>query len=754
MDDNEFITNYPAVTGETITSKWKAGYLHSDSTMRRRITSFSKFDGNPEKAIAEVVKSFDVLSKEIDPIQLLSMAALQFINRGAGSFEFFENIPLLSSHLEMVQGLILGNAENNYSRDWLSEPPSPRDIFTKLESKPLSPLVQGEQALLLARDLSLAVLSKCREGHSADEDGANLQDSINNMRAFASSVRNWAYPARTLEYLLAFTKPLDDVFLRTGGFKASSVVLLIDRISRRLVDKAEHFFCVIDSIRAAPSGYRVLKAANKLIDKSELGNLDLNAKLDAEGLKRLKRIIIHNCWQIFANSQVLSFDELHAMLEDPIQLDLLKTIINTWSLNLGDLSPRPAAQLILDNPVWDKPLIAINGGVYVATPTQLYGCVWNLIEGIFVSVSGGKTAYHERRSSFLEEQVERSVRRAFPSGRVYAGNKWFDENEKKEFENDLMVILDDFVLVIECKAGQTHDSAWRGGEKRLKSTIQRLLIEPSVQSARLLDYIEDAPQLVSFQTAHGGTNLVEFPQSPKVIRLTITLDSIANVFSTGDLVRAGLVGSSDRIAPAMTLPEFDSVLEIIQTEAQRMHYFSMRNRFESEAQYAGDELDLLSYYDDTRLSILNSAELYLLVGGSTRFDHPFVQKYLGLSKGPVLTPLPAHFLKILEKVEKEKMTHWVKIHGYVYDFTAAELEKILYFIKQSKLGLKPSCILQDLRSEKFTANCGSTVVVACAKGITCEDVLSKFRQSGDNSNSLLLVYENTKLSALPQVHLL
>lgn len=53
------------------------------------------------------------------------------------------------------------------------------------------------------------------------------------------------------------------------------------------------------------------------------------------------------------------------------------------------------------------------------------------------------------------------------------------------YETDLIVFIDSFALIIECKSGKVTPPALRGAPDRLRRRIQKLLIDPNIQSLRL-----------------------------------------------------------------------------------------------------------------------------------------------------------------------------------------------------------------------------------------------------------------------------
>ena len=77
------------------------------------------------------------------------------------------------------------------------------------------------------------------------------------------------------------------------------------------------------------------------------------------------------------------------------------------------------------------------------------------------------------------------------------------------FENDLIVLIDKFAFVIECKSGSITDSAKRGAPERFKKTLKELIIEPSEQAQRFINYLKSHRSIHHFRTKRGEKNIID-----------------------------------------------------------------------------------------------------------------------------------------------------------------------------------------------------------------------------------------------------
>src|SRR5205823_674137 len=78
-----------------------------------------------------------------------------------------------------------------------------------------------------------------------------------------------------------------------------------------------------------------------------------------------------------------------------------------------------------------------------------------MMEDLIRAVPNLPAKYERRRGKYLEDEIERLFVSAFPSAKVYRGSLWHDPETGKDFENDLLVLLDSYEIVVEANLGVT-----------------------------------------------------------------------------------------------------------------------------------------------------------------------------------------------------------------------------------------------------------------------------------------------------------
>lgn len=131
-----------------------------------------------------------------------------------------------------------------------------------------------------------------------------------------------------------------------------------------------------------------------------------------------------------------------------------------------------------------------------------------------------------RRGDFLEESVERLFRDAFPMAQIVAGSRWIDPASGREYENDLLVQMDNTLIVVEAKSAQLPESARRGANRRLARAVKDLMVDPSIQLQRFVEYLQERSGNVEVLDAGGRPYTISDIKNKTFVRLNVTLDPI------------------------------------------------------------------------------------------------------------------------------------------------------------------------------------------------------------------------------------
>jgi hypothetical protein len=306
----------------------------------------------------------------------------------------------------------------------------------------------------------------------------------------------------------------------------------------------------------------------------------------------------------------------------------------------------------------------------------------------------------------LEDDIERLFLLAFPSAQVYRGSLWHDTSTQKDFENDLLVLLDSYQIVVEAKSGKVSDPARRGAVSRLEGEIKKLMVEPSIQAKRFAEYLERNRGKHRLNTRAGSVNAFDNSNCHETLRLSVTLDILANLQARWtDLRRAGLIAEDADLGPTMSLTDLELVFDLLGLSCEKIHYLARRSEFERNARYLADETDLLAFYIDNGFSIGDSeydGTPLLIYGMSEILDPYYMQQWTGEKAPKPARRYTKWWKKILERMEQQPVARWTEI-GYM--LLSLGFEEQVFFEKEfrrvQRMVRKNSWVLGDTNAYVF-----------------------------------------------------
>jgi hypothetical protein len=316
-------------------------------------------------------------------------------------------------------------------------------------------------------------------------------------------------------------------------------------------------------------------------------------------------------------------------------------------MEFGELALSEKDHFLLSNPVQNKPFIKLGDGHYFSSLwTVMTHMSISLFESLVAEDSKLQSKYNDYRSEYLEQEVEKLCRDAFPDAVVFAGSMW-PGSDNKLFENDVLVVIDSFALIIEAKSGTVSPPAKRGATERLIKTLQGLIEEPSHQALGFINYLK------------------------------------AN---KGELVLKTKKGPHNRVAPSMSLTDLHVVFDLLPGIPQKLHYLQRRREIEANLDYFGDEIDLLAWYIDSAFALgkeeYEGSNYYQLTLKSKELDPYIIGKAKGLPiEKPALKFTP-WWCAILERQVKQKKQLWLENSFLLLNMGYEEQQSFEYMLKE------------------------------------------------------------------------
>ncbi|PZU97082.1 MAG: hypothetical protein DCE90_08065 [Pseudanabaena sp.] len=613
--------------------------------------------------------SFEALQEQVlnvEPCSLLALFSYYDLTTSPGvSREWTEENPILQHHVEFLQGLILQHSATLFN----SKPALSQDLVA------LRQLVQDVTQGFSMRRLALV-------DSSTPMEQRQQAVTLESIRADTQAVRNWGYPHQIKRIVSGLFSSLDDAIEAEIGVRVTCLIEMWFKILSIVEDRInQHRNLVLPSLRAKSIETAIKKYYQAFPELTSSPDEFLNfVKARNLNLDELRAIIFNHSDLRVKTIYTVTLDTFVDSYPKNVNRDLLKNVLNIWALSFGDLSTLNPEHLFLGNPIWQKPLINLEDENYFCPVITLFlNYLTDLMEAVIKPYPELYKKYEERRGKFLEEEIYQLFSKAFPSARIYRGSEWFDSTTNKSFENDLLILLDSYLLIVEAKSGRVTESTRRGAVESLKKILKKLVVEPSIQSKRFSDYLKSNPSLHKFKNRQGELNEVDNSKVREVIRLSVTLESLGILFCRStDLKEAGLIPSNVETSPTMSLADLEIIFEILQGGCEKLHYLVRREEFEQNAHYIGDEVDLLAFYLDTGFNIGESEFTQnglSLFGMSNIFD-PFFMREMPESEIPKPKPkLTSWWKRIIQQIELRQPDRWTEIGSVLLNFSFDEQVK-------------------------------------------------------------------------------
>jgi hypothetical protein len=337
--------------------------------------------------------------------------------------------------------------------------------------------------------------------------------------------------------------------------------------------------------------------------------------------------------------------------------------------------------------------VSTGGSISVSAKASSMTFGFAMFERLMCADAALLRAYEGARSDVLEDELEELLRKYFPAGRVLRQLTWTDSSAGTVYENDAVVIIDRIALLFEAKSGKVSAAARRGASDRLVREIKKLMIEPSEQSARLMNLLSRSRRQHSFTTT-TGEQVVDSREIDIFVRVNITFNAIGPLSSRWpELVEASLIKDAAVLAPTMGIADLDTVCELLKQQPTITHYLRRRAPFEKNASYVADEMDLFAFYLETGFNVGETeydGTRLMIYGMSDRLNSHFRRTPSGQSRTAPTVKRTKLFSKLISTLEDRRPPRWLEISFRLLEVAFSDQETIEGAMKPSIAKVKQS----------------------------------------------------------------
>ncbi len=515
------------------------------------------------------------------------------------------------------------------------------------------------------------------------------------MMSNTTAVRNWAYFHQMKRVTIDMANKVDGEFEKVYGIKSSIIIeLLFAFIDQKTDEMNERRAKLRNVVRQKTIKDMMAAYMETFPVVHEMSDKEMNAMWEAAGKNKRNLMVMMLAHSDLFLHEIYSFDleYLVNLLPNKAGIDRqkLKEVFDLISIKFGELADWDPEHFILGNPVSSRPFINLGDGNYFTGVMGLIPHIaLDILEFLIWKADALKDKYSEIKSDYLEDEVERIVTKHFPNGQVYRSSKYGND-----YENDITCVIDSFAIVIEAKSGKVSEPVKRGAPKDLFQTLQRLIEEPSEQALRFINFLSSDKKVHTLPAKKGGMNVIDSTKINYYIPLGITFSNLGMISGNlKKLIAAKVVEKKlEELAPSMSFTDFEIILELLETEPQRLHYLSRRREIEAHLEYEGDEMDLLAFYIDNGFNIgeaeYSCDRAFNIALNSKELD-PYI---VGTSEGRnIKKPRVKNtqwWEDILDFAARKKSPGWVESCFILYNFPyddQKEFEKQLRKLKAAVL---------------------------------------------------------------------
>lgn len=314
-----------------------------------------------------------------------------------------------------------------------------------------------------------------------------------------------------------------------------------------------------------------------------------------------------------------------------------------------------------------RPILRHGGVCYAFNLAKLQREAYTLVGDVLRSRAPDywQKKFLPARDAYLEAETARLFQRVLPSAQVLTTVR-YPLAAGGETEADVLVLCDDVLLVVECKAGRLDPATKRGAQKKIISDLKETVAGGLNQAERFVRELV-SQGVMKIRAGDRATEVTLHAAGFRyVMKVNVTLDLVA-VAATElwKLAEAGLVSGVER-GWSVSLNDLRVIVDVLDHPAAFMHYLLRRLDLNTlRSVRAGDELGYLMRHVRHGLffreaNALKENETVMLSGYTEELDQYF-RRMQGLTeKGekPKMD-MGVRTTRMITALEEKRPQHWL-----------------------------------------------------------------------------------------------
>jgi hypothetical protein len=508
------------------------------------------------------------------------------------------------------------------------------------------------------------------------------------VRSNTQTVRNWGYYSQVFNISTELYSYFDEILLDKHGFSATTITKTFNFMLRSMEKSLTERHVSLSKLKAIKKPKELILKYHELIGQ---GQEEADQFYEVDGISKLpiKSLFL----MLLSHYDLGMSDSFYFTVEavsskTRIDSESTKLVLNYFSYFPGALENHKTEFLFLDNPVWNKPIIKDEKAYFCPMPQLFFSFVLSSLDEVIEKIN--KDKLHDRRANYLEEKIEEIVKRRFPEALTVSCVKW--RVAEKQFETDLITFIDSHAIIIEAKAHKISKSALRGAPDRIKRHIKEILVEPSIQSKRLENRLNELRLDATISDELRDRLPVDLSSIHKVLRVSVSLEDFASLQANfSRFIDTEWLPEDFYPCPTMNLADFETLFDFLDHPVQIIHYLQRRTELEGHVSFLGDELDFMGLYATTlfNLGSMQSEDKTEII--ISEMSVPLDKYYMSRDEGIIIEkPRPKIsklFNDIFRKLEERSTPQWTEIGVLLNMFSPNDQLKLASAVETLKKGV-------------------------------------------------------------------
>lgn len=253
-------------------------------------------------------------------------------------------------------------------------------------------------------------------------------------------------------------------------------------------------------------------------------------------------------------------------------------------------------------PIFKRPFIKLNGHYYCFELCNLLDRLYRILYRIICQQKQVyRNIWNEKQKIISEQLPFKYLEKILVGATIYRNirYKWYpnDTNKTKDWcEADGLLLYDDFLFILEIKAGAFTYTSPTNDSNAHVSSLKELVSKPAKQGYRFLKYLTSADKIQIFNQAYDQLGVLAKGDFRHIVRCVITLERFTEFAAQIQHVNNIGLELDNHSLWVLSVDDLRVYADIFKNPLVFLHFVEQRMKASVEAIRIDDELDHLGAY--------------------------------------------------------------------------------------------------------------------------------------------------------------